>query len=264
MKRKVGIVGCGAIGTELAKFIDQNLQDKLELTGLCDLNKVKALSLLQHLYSKPAVFSNYSQLIEHTDLIIEAASIECAKELIPEVIRKNKDLIILSVGVFVKYGQLLDLLDNYQGNLFIPSGAICGVDGLHSLKKAKIKKLSLTTSKPPESLKGFLENKGNCLHQEKIIFQGNIKDAIRRFPQNINVAATIFLASGFSDTLVTIKVDPCLEKNTHKIELESDKANIKIEVENTPSKLNPKTSYLAILSTQSLLERIVSNLKIGS
>jgi aspartate dehydrogenase len=127
----------------------------------------------------------------------------------------------------------------------------------------------LTTSKPPQSLKGgtFLDSgKVNIerIQKPKVLFKGGIKKAIQYFPRNINVAATIFLASQFQDIEVVIKVDPALRRNTHSIEAISEEASIKIEVENIPSQLNPKTSYLAILSTQALLEKITSNIKIGT
>ena len=37
------------------------------------------------------------------------------------------------------------------------------------------------------------------LTSKKIIFDGNLKDAVKGFPQNINVAATLSLASRFED-----------------------------------------------------------------
>ncbi|OQX87393.1 MAG: hypothetical protein B6D55_03560 [Candidatus Omnitrophica bacterium 4484_70.2] len=268
-KKKVGVIGCGAIGSGVARFIDQELKDKLELVGICDRTSTKVNSLLAVLSQKPKIFNDYCELIKEAELIVETASIDCARDVITEGVKRNKDLVILSVGAFVKYKNLYTLLKDYKGNLYIPSGAICGVDGLGSLKRAHIKELVLTTSKPPGSLGeiSFLEEEGIdtfSLRREQILFQGSIEEAIERFPQNINVAATIFLATQFPNASVVVKVDPHLRRNSHKIELKGEEANIKIEVENVPSLSNPKTSYLAILSVQSLLEKITSNIKIGS
>ncbi|MFA5338375.1 MAG: aspartate dehydrogenase domain-containing protein [Candidatus Omnitrophota bacterium] len=50
----------------------------------------------------------------------------------------------------------------------------------------------------------------------------------------------------------------------HRIEVDTEEAKVSISVENVPSKTNPKTSTLAILSTQYLLKKIFSSFKIGS
>jgi aspartate dehydrogenase len=102
------------------------------------------------------------------------------------------------------------------------------------------------------------------LKKEKIVFKGDIKTAIAAFPQNINVAATIFLATKFRNIEVIIKANPYLKRNTHRIEVEAKEAKITLQVENTPSIENPKTSSLAIISTQALLDKITSHIKVGS
>jgi aspartate dehydrogenase len=265
---KVGIVGCGAIGSSVARYIDRELKGKIRLVGIYDIDREKIESVLTTLKSKPKLLP-ISELIKEADLIVEAASIDAARDVIVKAYGKNKDLLILSVGVFVKYPQMWDLVSNYKGNIYIPSGAICGVDGLKSLAKGKIKRLTLTTSKPPRSLTGapYLIKKNIDvfkLKRERIIFKGDIKQVISAFPQNINVAATIFLASQFKDVEVVIKVDPNLKRNTHQIEVEAQEGKVLVRVENVPSPENPKTSSLAILSTQALLEKITSHMKVGT
>ena len=63
---------------------------------------------------------------------------------------------------------------------------------------------------------------------------------------------------------MVIKLKPKIKRNVHYIEVDSDYARLKIEIENVPSRANPKTSAMAILSTKNLLRKIVSNIKIGS
>jgi aspartate dehydrogenase len=55
-----------------------------------------------------------------------------------------------------------------------------------------------------------------------------------------------------------------VKRNTHRIEIDTGEARISINIENVPSKTNPKTSALAIHSTQYLLKKIFSSFKIGS
>lgn len=267
-KIKIGLVGCGAIGEGVALFIDRELKDKAILWGLADRDAEKAELLIEKLSFVPKI-TNINNIVKNADLVIEAASIEAAKEVLGRTIAEKKDVIILSVGALIENLSILEKAKKKGASIYVPYGAICGVDGLGALSLGVIKKISLTTSKPPRGLLGveYLKKKKmdlTSLEKEKIVFKGNVKEAIRHFPQNINVAAILLLASSFKKVEVCIKADPAVKRNIHNIEIDAEEAKVSIKVENVPSKANPKTSTLAILSTQYLLKKIFSPLKIGS
>jgi len=266
-KIKVGIVGCGAIGSELALYLDKSLNNYFSLECVADINLDKSKRLVSKLRKVTKVYS-ISKIVESCDIIIEAGSISCAKEILENFKDSKKTLIILSAGIFVKEPKLIELaLKN--GNVYVPSGAISGVDGIAALSIGQIKSMRLITSKSPRSLKGadFFKNNNidiSKIKKEKIVFSGSIKDAIKNFPKNINVAVTLFLATNFKKIEVIIKVNPKLKRNVHRIEVDSSMGRLSVEIENVPSKDNPKTSVMAILSTKTLLKKMASNLKIGS
>jgi aspartate dehydrogenase len=267
-KLKIGIVGCGAIGSKLGVYIDKNLKSKVRLVAVSDRNQDRIRILKKKLKFKPASLK-INELIEKVDLVIETASWKCAKDILAQSLSLNKDVIILSVGVLIRYPGFLKKINQGKAKVYIPSGAICGIDGLGALSLGPIKRLTLTTSKPPASLKGidYLAKKGiklRGLKKEKVVFKGGIKSAIKYFPQNINVAATLCLVSGRKDIQVIIKANPKLKRNIHSWEATGDASNIKVELENFPSPDNPKTSYLTVLAVENLLRKITSNLKIGS
>ncbi len=266
-KLKAGIIGCGTIGSELATFMNKELRDYFTLKGFYDIVSDKALKLMDDLHKKPRIFK-LDEVISTSDIIIETASISCARDLIKRAYNKGKMIFIISTGVFAKYPETLKKI-HYFKKVIIPSGAICGVDGISALSLGKIKSLRLTTSKPPSSLKGieFLERKNidvMKIKKEKVLFRGGIKDAIERFPKNINVAATLFVASRFNNIEVIIKVNPYIKRNTHHIELVSDKGRLSVTVENVPSKINPKTSAITALSAKTALRKFTDNILIGS
>lgn len=272
-KTKIGIVGCGAIGREVALFIEKQLNDNVILWGLADKDVEKAELLAEALTSTPRIVAADS-LIKNVDLVIETASVDAAKYILGKALLYNTDVLVLSVGALVEDASLLEKAKKKGINIYVPSGAICGVDGLGALSLGEIRKISLTTSKPPKGLIGAaylvkhkisLEN----LKEEKVIFKGTVKEAIKYFPQNINVAAILFLASSFSGKSghvveVCIKADPHVERNVHRIDIDTEESKVSIIVENVPSKTNPKTSALAVLSTQYLLKKLFSSFKIGS
>jgi len=101
--------------------------------------------------------------------------------------------------------------------------------------------------------------------QDTVIFQGSAAQAIRAFPQNINVAATLSAAGiGIDNTVVRIVASPGLTRNIHEVEIESEAGRIVTRTENLVHPDNPKTSYLAVLSAIATLKQILEPIKIGA
>jgi len=267
VKTKIGIIGAGAIGGGVALFIEKALSQKADLFALADINHKNAKALQKRLASHPKVLDTDS-LIRRADLIIETASVAAARYILEKAIKLKKDILILSVGALIEEPSVLKRAEKAGINIYIPSGAICATDAVGAFSLGKIKKITLTTRKPPAGLAGaeYLKMKRislSNLKKERVIFEGSVYEAIDFFPKNINVAATLLLASSFANVKVCIKVDPKIKRNIHRIEIEAREGNLRAEVENVPSKLNPKTSTLAILSAQYALKKIFSSLKIG-
>jgi aspartate dehydrogenase len=276
-KVKIGIVGCGAIGEGVAKFLDREFNGQVIIWALADNNINKAAVLRKKIRQSPKIL-DVDSLLKGVDLIIEAASQDCAEYLLKKAVALKKDIIILSVGALIKNESLLKQAEKKKVRIYVPSGAICGIDGLGALSLGKIEKICLITSKNPVGFLGveYLKREGIDLlniKKEKVIFEGGVKEAIKYFPKNINVAATLLLASAtFREGIslkpgkikVYIKVNPALKRNVHRIEITAKEANVSINIENVPLEANPKTSTLAVLSTQYLLRKIFSSFKIGS
>ncbi|MBI4708486.1 MAG: DUF108 domain-containing protein, partial [Candidatus Omnitrophica bacterium] len=153
--------------------------------------------------------------------------------------------------------------------IYLPSGAICGLDGVKSASLGRIDKVTLTTRKPPRSLEGapYLVSKGinlSQIKQETLLFEGTAEEAIRGFPQNVNVCATLSIAGiGPEKTRVKIITSPFYTSNIHEVEAEGAFGRLTVRTENVPSPQNPKTSYLAALSAIATLKQILEPVKIG-
>lgn len=268
---KIGIVGCGAIGSSLANAIVSDFSDKAQLASLYDIDIENIYRLASKFSNQKLVALNLEDLINRVDLVIEATKADSAFEIAKKTIAAGKDIMIMSVGGIIEHYKELDVLANEKGvSIFIPSGAICGIDGLKAASRSKIHKVTLTTKKPPKAFLGVpyvLKKKIRLdnLNEDAVIFEGNALLAIRAFPQNINVAATLSIAGiGAENTVVRIVASPNLTKNTHEIEIESDAGKIFIRAENIIHPDNPKTSYLAVLSAMATLKQILEPIKIGT
>jgi aspartate dehydrogenase len=266
---KIGIVGCGTIGTAVAKAMEK--VDVVTTTYVHD-RKSEASSRVESLLSKTEAVASVDMLINASDLVVETASQEAAREILPKSLGKGKPTVSMSVGALVDQEFLVEVLDLARKNnakLYIPSGAVCGIDGLVAASEGGLKYVELISVKHPRALKGvkFLEEKGidlDVISQPMMIYKGPAEDAVKHFPKNINVAATISMAGlGFARTTVTIIADPSATENVHKIVAQGDFGKFVIEMDNYPSPKNPKTSYIAVLSAVSTVKRIIDNLWIG-
>lgn len=269
----VGLVGCGAIGTVLAQAIDEGQAGDTCLVMVYDRIAEKAKALSQKLKSKPKIAENFNELLESRDieLVIEAASQDAVRAYALKVLEVGKSLMIMSVGALVdsKLVKKIGCLAKEKGvKVYIPSGAIAGLDGLKSALIGNVESVTLTTRKPLEALKDahyFKEKYGVKIVNPTIICEGTATEACKLFPTNVNVAATLGLAGlGPGKTKVKIIADPHISRNIHEIEVKGEFGELKIHVENVPFIDNPKTSYLAALSAVATLKEITEPLLIGT
>lgn len=268
---KIGIIGCGAIGSSLARAISQQFFEYAELVSLYDINTAKAYNLSSSLAKKKIVALTLENLINDVDLVIEASCLAAAYEIALKAISLQRDVMVMSVGgILDKFDELKALAEEKNTRLYLPSGAICGIDALKAAALGKIVRVTLVTKKPPRAfigIKYILKQKISLeqIKQETVLFVGTASDAVRFFPQNINVAATLSLAGvGALETKVKIIAVPGLEKNIHEIEIEGDCGKIFTRTENVIHPDNPKTSYLAVLSAIAALKEILMPVKIGT
>ena len=134
---------------------------------------------------------------------------------------------------------------------------------MKSASTGKIKTVTLTTRKPLKGLAGspYLKEKNidiEKIDRETLLYSGTARDAIKYFPQNVNVAVTLSIYGlGPDRTNVRIFTSPEYTKNTHEIEVEGEFGRLWTKTENLPSKANPKTSQLAIYSAIAKLKEMI-------
>lgn len=269
-KIKIGIIGCGAIGREIAKAIDAGFKDSAALVAVSDADREKAGSLRKDLKNKPKVLP-IDALIKKSDLVIEAASAEISGLVAQKAIRAKKDVMIMSTGGIAKDHMSISRLARKAGvKVYLPSGAICGIDGVKAALLGKIRTAELITRKPPAALRGapFIVRHRidlDSISSETMIFDGSARDAIKGFPANINVSCTLSMAGiGLEKTRVKIVTSPEYKTNSHELVVEGSFGRLSSRTENVPSPSNPKTSYLAVLSAIATLKQILGPFKIGT
>jgi len=267
-RRRVGLLGCGTIGSEIALAVDSGKVANASLVSLFDIVESNAHNLNSKLGSKPKVYSDFASFLgSEMDLVIEAASQEAVRKFGQLIIQARKDFMIMSVGALASEDFRSDLLERATKNgckIHIPTGAIAGMDAIRSVRHL-LESVSLTTTKNPKALAGapFFETsdiKWQDINKKSILYEGPASEAVKLFPANVNVAAVLSLAGiGTEKTQVRIVADPDASKNLHEIIAAGSFGEIRITVNNVPSPGNPKTSFLAVLSAIECLRRLCND-----
>ena len=252
---KVGIIGCGAIANIITTSIvpEDNCID-IEYFFDKDIERAENLASL----AGGVAALDFDDMVDNVDLVLECASPASVKEYAPIVLEKGVDMVIMSIGALMDeefYLEIEKIAKENNAKVHLPSGAIVGLDGIKAVAKFGLKEVSLVTRKSPKSL-------GKEIDTEEVLFEGKASDAVKEFPLNINVAATISIAC-HKDIDVKIIVDPKVDRNVHEITARGDFGEFKTITMNYPCSANPKTSMLAALSAIRLLKSFNETISVG-
>jgi aspartate dehydrogenase len=238
--KRVGLIGCGAIGTVLAEAIERKLVICDELV-VFDVDTSKAHKLKDTLKFPVKIASNIDELLAtKPHVIVEAAGQQAVKEYYGKLVASEADFIVMSTGA------LLDLNTNTP-RLHFPSGAIGGLDALSPAALAGIDQVILTSRKPPKAL-------GKTNSKEETVYKGYAEEAARKFPREMNVAATLALTVKPARVKVQVISDPTVTRNTHQIHVKWRYGEMTMQFANDPHPDNPHTSALAAWSAINLLK----------
>jgi aspartate dehydrogenase len=256
-KMKVGIVGCGNIGTDLCIALREG-DIPAEVVALTDLEPGRAETLL-YTQQLDARIGSLEDTVAASDFVVECAEPPAVRPLLEACIRHRRDCLIMSLGGLLAAPELMAQAHESGVKVRIPSGAICGLDGIRAAKEAGLERVTLTTRKPPRGLVGapyLIEHNVDLegLREPTVVFEGTALEAVKAFPKNVNVAAGLSLAGlGPERTTVRVIADPTTDANSHEIVAEGVFGKLCTVTENLPSPRNPKSSYLASLSARSEL-----------
>ncbi|NWF54831.1 MAG: aspartate dehydrogenase [Syntrophaceae bacterium] len=264
----VGLIGLGSMGSFVAREIMKGEIPGIRLIAAADIRPPSS-DLLEELqsHSIPLVQSFEGLGNYPLRLVIECANQKVVAECADFFLSQGVDLLIMSVGALVQgnlFPRLAARAEEKGCRIFLPSGAIGAVDALQAAKLRGLDEVILTTRKNPRSL-GKIEGVSlEGLKEAKVVYDGPASEAVVKFPQNVNVAATLSLAGlGPEKTRVRVVADPGVDQNIHEIHARGAFGSFEIRLANWPNPDNPKTSLLSCLSVVSLLKRIQGSVQIG-
>lgn len=248
---RVGVIGAGSIGSVVAVALRDGAVSGARFSGVADPNQPDGLPVL-----------SVGELIETSDLVVEAAGHKALAELGPRVLDAGRDLLVVSVGALADEELHARLLAAGPGMLHLSTGAIGGLDLLRAAARMGLHHVELVTTKRAGSL---VQPWMSDAEAERLrgadrpveLMRGPARKVTAAFPKSANVAASIALAAGDWDVVEAAMVaDPGVASTSHVITADGVAGRYRFEIRNHPSRQTPTSSQVvpyAVLSAISAL-----------
>jgi len=203
---KIGIAGIGAIGLNVALSLDRQEIPGFQLAGFSARSKDRAAQF-NDMLSLPIKHYGFAELAQNCDIIIECLPPQLFKKIAIPVLKAGKILIALSASQLLKYDDLIDLAEEYGGQIIVPSGAMLGLDALKAVMVGELQSVKIETRKPIAGLinSPYFIKKGidpATIDEPKLILSGSVSTIAKEFPANVNVAAALSLAGLGADRTI--------------------------------------------------------------
>jgi aspartate dehydrogenase len=231
MITRLGIIGLGAIGQETLRLIEASVPG-IEVVG----------ALVSHPAGHaggrwPIAADLAALLAARPDLVLECASQHAFNTHVPRILAAGCDVIAASVGGLADDAvrhTIEAAARSGDAQLFIPAGALVGIDALAAARLIGIDTVDYERSAPSATWASHETARGRDLTGlpgPHLVWQGSAREAALLFPKNANVAATIALAGiGFERTRVRLFADPTGVLNLHTIRAEGRFGRLHTEI----------------------------------
>jgi aspartate dehydrogenase len=242
------VIGYGAITEEIVRTLEER-HGLRTLLGVL-VRPVRLAEARRNAAGRFAVVDTIDALLQlEPDVVAECAGHGAMREFGAAVLGSGRDLLCSSVGVLADRSFASDLIRAAKGRaqLWIPSGAVAGIDGLLAARSAGLRSVTYTSVKPPAAWIGTpAEAKVRAAGERRTtLFEGSAREAALQYPQNVNVGATVALAGlGLDRTGVRLVSDPGASGPLGIIEAAGDFGTLRFEILAYASPRNPKTSLL--------------------
>ncbi len=265
---RIGIFGFGAIGYEVARRLTDGVEG-LALAAVAARDHARARTRLAEIGADVPVL-DAAALADASDVVLECAPAAVFADIAHATIDAGRIFVPLSVGGLLRLPELPERARQSGARIIVPTGALLGLDAVRAAAEGTIHSVKAVTRKPPRGLKGapyLVQNDIDVsnLAEPRLVFEGSAREAALGFPANVNVIAALSLA-GIGPDLTTLQIwaDPGVDRNIHRIEVDSDSARFTMQIENLPSEANPATGRITALSALACLRGLVATMRVGS
>lgn len=253
MKKKIGLIGYGMIGSYLLKRIERD--SELEIAFVYDFDTEKTAVLRDSIVVKDP--KNIGE--KAVDLVVEAADFRAVRSFAHAVLKRN-NMLILSVSALAdtKFADELNKICETNGTkMYIPHGALLGMDGLQDARDS-LDEVSIVTRKHPRNIDfSFTDKfKREDIIEETVLYDGPTRGACKLFPRNVNSHAVVAISGiGFDKTKSKLIADPKSSMAKHHVIAKSKNTVLEIKRSST---IKGVTGEYTLISVYGTMKRILS------
>ncbi|WP_439568691.1 aspartate dehydrogenase [Sphingopyxis sp.] len=264
----VGIAGFGTIGRVVARHIETS-DLPLTLAAVSAGDPARAAAAMAAL-RQPVPVVDTAELVARCDIIVDSAPTAAFRAIAETTLRAGKTLVTVSGAALMQWPDAIEIARAHGGRIVLATGALLGLDAVRAAAIGTIHSVTMVTRKPVKSLVKAEYVVRNAIDLAALtaplkIFDGSALEGAIAFPANVNVAAALGMAGvGPARTRLEIWADPALERNTHRIIVDSDSARFELAIENIPTVENPGTGRITAQSIVAALNDLVSPIRIGT
>jgi len=263
---RIGVIGAGAIGRYLVQAVRSGQAGDHEVVVVGDVIPNGAIDGIPYT-------TDVSSLPSYDlELVVEAAAQVAARQHVVPMLEAGVDVMVMSVGALADegfYEQVQAAARRAGRRVYIPSGALGGLDAVKAAAVAGLDSVELITTKPPIAIKDAVYFQDHpvdwdAITSPTVVYEGPASEAVGYFPQNVNVAAVLSLAGvGPHRTRVRVVADPASKTNQHMVRVRGGFGEMEVKLSNLPTPENPKTSWLAALAAVAMLRRLADPIQLG-
>ena len=251
---RVGLIGFGAIGQDIAHLVKERASADMMLVGALVRHPTRPRPA-----GSPKIVATCSALVaEQPDVVVEVAGHEGLREHASALLRAGIDLLLVSSGALAEPEVLDELLVAAQAGSAqarVVSGGIGALDALAAASLGGSIQVIHTLRKPPQTL--LTSEEAVRLTTACEVFRGSARQAAMHFPEFLNVAAAVALATNsFDQSEVLVIADPAVRHSLHEVQAEGAFGRLRFEIEHTPiSGVGRGARLVAMSVVHSLLSR---------
>ena len=163
---RLALVGTGAIGSYLLDAISSGAGGPVEIVSIADVGeRAEELARLADRVGCAWHTDAAAVLGDEPQIVVEAASPHVVRGFAGGWLAGGVDVLVMSVGALADptlLAELTRVADAAGRHVYVPSGAVGGLDVLRAARIGGLDSVQLTTTKPPRALRGapYLEWNG--------------------------------------------------------------------------------------------------------
>ena len=264
----VAIAGFGSIGRLVGRHLDEGLEG-LRLIGVSAANLDRARENLKPFRTAVEAVP-LERIADRADIIVDCVTPQVFRDAVMPAIERGRTIDPVNSTSLLEHPDVIDRAERTGARIVLASGSVLGFDAMRAAGVGVINSVRMVTRKPPLSLADspWVREQGIDVHaivRATKIFEGSAREAARAFPDKFNVAASVALASiGPGRLRIEVWLDPAVERNIHRIEVDADSTRFEMEIQNVPNPGHEGTGPLTAYSVIAALKDLTATFRVGT